>query len=225
MTALIDKQDDEIFRELLEKIRKEYKNILKLFLLFFGTIFIFWPGIGFSTVNLSPLDVWLLNYYPLWFIIGVPFLLGYILALVPAFVGAYFHITKLLISSVQENSEKSKSSNIYNHTSESSLIHTLKRYTHRLVWYFIVSLFYLFPSIFLILIFHILSSTFVPLGHDFLASFLMYIARKSGYTGYYYNSFIPGVFIKSFSSAQLLSATTALYLNYRALKKKGTFFL
>ena len=199
-----ERQKDKRQLELALRVKKEAKNTLKLFLLFYVTYMLFyWLGSGFFSLNLCPLDTWILEHYPLWFILVLPFFLGYILALIPAFVGSHFYITKLLTPAVLKN----------------------KNYLYRTLWYFIVAFFYLFPFLLLVTSFVFLASfNIVPVDFDFVSLLVMFVARKSGYTGSFCKSIIPSIFTVSFGWSEILSATTTLYLNYRSLKKRGKLF-
>lgn len=58
-------------------------------ILLFITPFLLWPGFG-SDIPLSPLDIFLLENYPLWFMVLLPFTLGMLVEIVPAQLAGYY---------------------------------------------------------------------------------------------------------------------------------------
>ena len=74
---------------------------------FFLLPFLTWPGFG-STILLSPLDMFLLENYPLWFIAFYPFVLGIAVEVPSAWLFARLYMTKISPHLLKGESESRK---------------------------------------------------------------------------------------------------------------------
>jgi len=103
---LKDKIPRQIYREI-----KNLKGLSMLSYIFLITSFLLpfltWPGFG-STIFLSPLDIFLLENYPLWFIAFYSFVLGIVVEVPSAWLFARLYMTKIFPLLLKDESESRK---------------------------------------------------------------------------------------------------------------------
>jgi len=179
-----------------KKIETLHEVAIRLFilsfigsLLLFLTPFLLWPGFG-SDVFWSPLDIFILKNYPLWFIVLLPFTLGFLIEITPRyFLNYYFEKIELAWA----KGEMRRSS----------------YYLKSLIFICVVG----FP--FLVTLFLMESLDFNPLG-----SLLMYLARLKGYQGKYYDEVIALDMLAWFNSGIALCLATLSYLLGQKFKRQ-----
>jgi len=103
---LKDKIPRQIYREI--KNLKGLSMISYIFLVLLLLLpFLTWPGFG-STIFWSPLDIFLLENYPLWFIVFLPFVLGIAMEVPSAWLFTRLYMTKIFPLLLKDESESRK---------------------------------------------------------------------------------------------------------------------
>jgi len=155
---------EELCKEAFSKLRGALIGSLILFLY----SFIFWPGFG-STIFWSPLDIFLPENYPLWFIFIVSFFIGFLREFLPAWFGVHHYLYKTYVMEIRGNK-------------------TGKYY----LMMFISASITIFPA-WILIVTQILKVINV-FRYNFLEYILMYLAWLKGYKGPYYRGYIGNIF-------------------------------